>query len=384
MKYFLILTFTVLLSNIGICQADITLNHAQEAFNKGAYKEAFQLYSACIEKDSTVIEYYEKKGLSAQRMGKLADAKQTFLHIVEVDSSHQMALSQLASLYEQENNPPKVIKYYTQLTKVFPDNAIFKRKLAQNYAKAGSLFDAFYSYREAYKLNPEDIYTVKGLSEIFLQNEQYTLADSLLVIGLNLDSTNIDFHQLIARSKYKQKQYDSTIYYLKKIEGQVDLSAYFNKLVGYSLIQIDSFEQSLFYLDRALTDEGSKEYVHYYLATAYESLENEEYAEHHYKKALEEGISPNVDNYHRSLAKIYNSNNNLKEAIPHYNDAYKYGKDPVILFYLARASDAYYKDKSIAINYYNKYAKSSNSNDEYKKYSKSRVRVLKEERHQSR
>lgn len=383
MKYFFVVIAALIVSDSSIAQADTLELSAVKAYDKGDYASAYDLYSRCIESDTTVVSYYERAGLSAYRVGMMAEAKKVFLKAVELDTLNQLSMSQLASIYEQENNTPKAVKFYTKLSKTFSDNAIFKRKLAQNYAKAGLITEAFSYYAQAYKLNPKDLFSIKGLTEIFQQNEQYNEADSLMHVGLSMDSTNINFHQLIARSKYKQKDYDSTIYYLKKITGQVDLSPYYNKLLGYSLIQIDSFEQSIFYLERALMDNGSKEYAHYYLATAYEKMDNMAFAEHHYVKALEEAISPNVGNYHRNLAKINNDNNKLKEAIPHYQDAYKYSDDPVLLFYLARASDTYYKDKSIAINYYKKYAKSSHDNEEYKKYAMSRARILKEERHQS-
>ncbi len=379
----LLIVISFFIYNISTAQMDNSIIEARKSYDLGDYNEAYIRYKSLIEKDSTTMDYYEKMGLSAVKIGRLLDAKNSFIHITKVDSTHKIAISQLASLYEQEGNTPKAVKYYTQLVKLFPENAVYYRKLAQNYASSGALIDAFRYYSEAYKLNREDLYTIKGISEIFLHNEQYQDADTILTKGLVLDSTNINFHYLISRSKYKQKDYDSTIYYLKQIEGKVDLSPYYNKLYGYSLIQIDSFDQSIYYLNKALRENGSKEYAHYYLATAYENLENLELAEYHYKEALSEGISNNVSNYHRSLAKLKNEENDLKAAIPHYQDAYKYSKDPVLLFYLARASDAYYKDKSIAINYYKKYSKSKHNDDEYKKYAISRARTLSEYMHQS-
>ena len=82
--------------------------------------------------------------------------------------------------------------------------------------------------------------------------------------------------------------------------------------------------------------------------------------------------------------RLYNKEDNLKEAIPHYKDAYKYGEDPVLLFYLARASDKYYEDKNVALRYYRKFIKSGFDNKEYKDYSAQRVTALKEFLHQNR
>ena len=87
--------------------------------------------------------------------------------------------------------------------------------------------------------------------------------------------------------------------------------------------------------------------------------------------------------YHRNLARIQNNDNNLKEAIKNYQWAYKYKEDPILLFYLAQASDTYYKDKSIAINYYDRYARSADTNEKYKRYARQRAQALREFLHQS-
>ena len=112
---------------------------------------------------------------------------------------------------------------------------------------------------------------------------------------------------------------------MEKVIGRVDFRAHESKILGYAYLQIDSLEKAVFHLTRALDDSSTKEYAHYHLAVAFEKLEQKESAIHHFQKALEEGISSNVDIYHRNLGRIHSKNNNNKEAIPHYQDAYKYG-----------------------------------------------------------
>lgn len=363
-------------------QEDIDIAAAQTFFDQQDYLNAIPIYEKCVLSDSLNIDCYEKLSLSAYRLGDTPKARENYLALEKIDSTNKLALSQLASIFEQDKNSPKAIKYYHKLVKYYPENPVYFRKLAQNYQAAGLLTDAFRYYAEAYKKNNRDLFTIKGISEIFISNKQYAEADSIMLKGLEIDTMNVNLHLLIAQSKYRQKVYDSTVHYLDRIKYTIDFSPYYNKMFGYAYIQIDSFEKSIPLLEKSLVDEGSKEYAHYYLATAYYNLDNMEYALHHYNKALEEGISNNVDLYHRSLAKLYNDDNKLKEAIAHYKDAYKYGDDPLMLFYLARASEIYYKDKSIALNYYKRYIKSKHNNSEYIDYAKERSRHLKELRHQ--
>lgn len=382
-KILIILGFSFLQSMV-FCQNDSLLLLAEQYYENQDYENAFHAYSECYKSDSENEFCLKQAAMSSYRLGDLPKAKTLFEVLVKVDSVNRVGLVQLANIYEQEKNTPKAIKYYSKLTKLFQENSTYYRKLAQQYHNAGLLIEAFSNYNKAYKLNSKDMYALQGITEIFVSNQQYVEADSMLLIGLAADTFNIKMNQLLARSKYKQKEYDQTIYTLERITGRVDLSPYFNKMLGYAYIQIDSFERAIYYLQKSLSDEGSKEYAHYYLATAYEKLENPDYALHHYQEALKEGVSDNVSNYHRNLAKIYNEKNKLKEAIPHYQDAIKYGDDPLLMFFMARAADKYYKDKNIAIRYYGKYLKSSDDNAEYKKYSKDRMIYLKEIRHQKR
>lgn len=367
---------------LGFSQSDMAYEDALKAYETQDYQSAFSFFSQCAELDSTRTDCYEKAGQSAYRLGDIPAAKKFFHLLEKLDTSNYTAFSQLSTIYEMEKNAPKAIKYFNRLSGLYPENPIYYRKLGQQYQVSGLLNDAFENYARAFKLNPRDMFSIQGIAEIFIANKQYTEADSLLREGLALDSLNINFNLLIAQSKYRQKSFDSTVHYLDRIKYEIDLSPYFNKMFGYACIQIDSFEKSIPLLEKSLIDEGSKEYAHYYLATAYENLENEEYALFHYKKALEEGISANVDLYHRNLARMYNDRNNLREAIPHYQDAYKYGNDPLILFFLARACDVYYKDKSIALNYYRKYLKSGDQTAEYIQYSRERKQALQEQIHQ--
>lgn len=355
---------------------------AESFYNLQEYDKALNIFQDCFERDTTNISCGEKAALSSLKLGDIALARELFKSVEKEDSTNQLALSQLASIYDQEKNIPKTIFYYNKLIELFPHNGIYYRKIAQQFQEARILGDAFKNYKKALDLNSRDLYSIKGLAEIFMSNNQYEDCDSILSIGIEMDTLNISLHLLLAQSKYRQKRYKHTVNLLSKIKNKLDFNAYYNKMLGYSYIQIDSFELAIPVLEKTLVDPGTKENAHYYLATAYYELDSMEYAIFHYKKAIEEGISDNVDLYHRALAKMYNDDNDLSSAIYHYKDAYKFGNDPLVLFYLARACDVYYKDKNIAINYYNKYAKSGHDNPEYIKYAKERSRHLKELKHQ--
>ena len=79
-----------------------------------------------------------------------------------------------------------------------------------------------------------------------------------------------------------------------------------------------------------------------------------------------------------------NQQKDYSEALKFYQDALREKPDKnEIVFYLAAVYDHYYRDKSVAINYYKKFLSSAKTKIDTNllKYAKSRIDVLIEENH---
>lgn len=342
-----------------------------------------QIAELCYHGDSTRIDCLKTMAEECLRSGDQANAKLYYHKITKKDSSDAQAYINLASIYEQQLQLPKAIKYYTIVNKLLPDEALYYRKNAALYHSYNDLRMAYQLYARANKLNPKDVLSLKGLAEIAMSNDNMALSDSLIRAALQLDTMHIAINYLQAKSKYKQQHFDSVTFVYHRISGQVDLNSYHNKMLGYAYLQIDSVDLAISKLQLALTDDPESEKLHYYLATAYEKQDNIQGALDHYERAVKHAISPDLDLYHRHVGRIANGEKLYQKAISAYQDAYKYGDDPVILYYLAACTDHYYKDKSIAINYYSKYLKSDHNHAAYKDYAAKRMRYLKEQKFQS-
>lgn len=317
---------------------------------------------------------------SLHRSGMYKDAKihceRMVKDSIELPSAHQI----LGQIYDAEENSPKAIKHYLAIYKMDTTRAPTSKKLAGLYLKGGDKSSGFWYYKKAHHLNPLDISVITSLSEIFIENDQIGIADSLLNMAYQLDSNNVKVLLLSAKVFYMHSEYADAVYNLEKANHFVDFSPYFNKLYGYALLRIDSVDQAIYFLEKALVGERSnREYAHYYLATAYEKKEMQDYAIHHYQKALEEAISNNTSIYFRNLGLIYEEQKQYKEAIQQYKKGLDWndeGRNDMLWFYLARSCDYYYKDKAIAIRHYSTYMKSKDSNKELKKYAAERIKYL--------
>ena len=251
------------------------------------YMQALTLAKSCIEADSTDFNCYEKAGLSAFKLGNFLETKKALLKAEELQPDNMQVLKILANVYELEENVPKAIKYYNRMLKKDSTNSIFYRKLGQLFQKADMLHDAFPYYAQAYQLNSNDFFTIKGLVDLLTTNKQYEQADSILTEALLVDSTNIQFKLMSARSSYIQKEYQATVDQIESLRGKLDLNNYYNKMVGFSYLQIDSLDKAIWHLSKSLVDENKPEHASYYLGIAYEKQGDEdlalEYMTKHFK-----------------------------------------------------------------------------------------------------
>ncbi len=358
------------------------LELAEQYMSNQEYSKALDIYETCVQKDSSEHACIEKAGMAAYYLGQTRKSKEYF-HLNEKHPDYfKKACIQLAAIYESQEHIPKATKYYSILKDSFPDNFLYYRKLGTLYDRANLVEGALGYYTQALELNPEDLITIRGMSNILIDNAKHATADSLLQVGLQKDSLHIGLNLLKAKNHYRQKQYPETVEVLEFTDRWTDLNNYYNKMLGYAYLQIDSVDNAIYHLNLSLVNEGNPEFAHYYLGVAYEKKEDVKEAVFHLRKAVDEGTSRNLDLYNRILGKLLDGEGETKESIKAYEWSYRYNQDPVLLFYLGRASDKYYKDKNIAIRYYQRYIKSKHENKEYKDYSKQRVRYLKEYSHQ--
>ena len=315
--------------------------------------------------------------------GNFKEAKSILLEMKITDDNRKDIHKVLASICEQEENVPKALKYYLSLCALDSLNGVYHRKAAKQFMKAGANGDALDYYEMAYHNNPYDFLTIKSLADIYIEQYDTLKAKSLIEQAIAHDGNNVLYKLLKVKLYYKQSDYTTVVAVLDSIKGQIDFNSYYSKMLGFCKLQEDEIEDAIFWLQKSLSNDSESEHVHYYLSEAYAKQGNKEASLHHLDLALESAISDRTGKYYRNKAKLYDEKKMLKEAIKAYEEAYRYDKDPLMLYYLARASDIYYADKQIAIRYYEKYIRSTHNVEAYKHYAKERKNYLKEQLHLS-
>ncbi len=366
---------------LGIFRLDAQVYPCQigdSLLTKNNYLGAIDKYLNCYNQDTTNKNILRNLAYCYFQSGDYALAKPTY-HILENDSaSRDDAISKLAIIYESQQNLPKSIKYYIALNKIFPNQPVYLRKLANLYLQGRSVGEALQTFQKANELNPRDVLTIQALTEMYYGMDEFSIADSMVQNGINIDSTNIGLQLLKAKIKYRLRDYKVASEILYRLTFETELNNYYNKLLGYAFMQTDSLDQAIHYLQKSLVNENDPEYALYYLALAHEKKGEYDKTIWFFEEATKAGISTNMAQYHRGMARIYTHQKAYPKVISQYQKSLEYQADAEVYFYMANTAEQMSKRKIIALNYFQKYLDSGHKNEEWIKHSKSRIKALKE------
>lgn len=346
------------------------------AMNAFQFEKAIPHFNECHREDNDNLNFLQQLGYCYYKIGNYRDAKLFFKKMLQLDSLNVQALSYLGTVAEQEYNYQDAKNYYGQLLESDTTNSYYYKLNAYMAVKTNQVLPAIAFFRKAYDLNPMDIEVIERLSAIYLELEQPEMADEMLQLGLRLDANNIRLLQLDARIQNKLKNYERVIASIEKIMAQGDTTAYYQMMIGVDYMRLDSIDKGIFHLEQIVQRQEDNEHTHHYLGTGYQKRKDFAKSEEHYQKAIERGISPKIALYYQDLASIYEEKGDYKKAIECYQKSYEYEPAKEVLFHLARNHDLYYKDKRMAMRFYEQYYNSGH--EKYRKYADERITQLKE------
>jgi len=379
MRVLLYLCFAILPTNFLLSQSSGSYQQALEKINAFQFEQALHLLADCYSIDANDLDCLLKIGYCHLQIGRYEDAKLFFNQSLKIDSSNATALSSLGMIYEREANYRKAMSYYLQLIGLDSLNSYYQKRAGYMAVRMDNSIVGIGFFLKAHELQTNDLETIDQLSELYIAMNELDFAEQMIEKGLVLAPNNIQLLRNKARVHTKRQEYEEVVSALEKTMAQGDTTEYYQLMAGVAYLQIDSVEQALFHLQRVLDRGEETEHVHHYLGRAYQAQGEIDTAQHHYEKAIQLGISSKMGLFHADLAKLFDEKNQLKSALEHYTLAYQYSQSPEHLFQLARASDIYYKDKKVALRYYEQYLQTSHG--KYRSFTEGRVLELKEYLH---
>jgi tetratricopeptide (TPR) repeat protein len=373
-----------------ISQPDVVaINHqADNLIKTYQFNKAIVLmeeYLANNEEDD--IKILHKLAICHTNLGNLFKAKKYYNQMLKNDSSHLHALNKLGSIYTTESNYKKAADCYQQLILQDSTNSYYYKKLANIKSKQGILSRAIQLFDTALIYNPDDIESIISLAEIY--GELMDMDPSLkqhfnqsIKRGFELDSLNRKLLELSAENDFKLKKYKSTIASIHLVlQYHQDTTGLHAHLLGMANKQIKKWEKAEQWFHFLIDKEEDTELTHYYLAMVYDEQKKQDLAIKHFQMAINRGISNNIHSYYISLGKLYENNGKNGKAVKAYQKAYEHSQINILLYKLAINSEKYYKDKSIALRYYERYLDNVKQDNEYTEYARYKINKIREYLH---
>ncbi len=329
------------------------------------------------------VDFHQRQAQVAIALGNSPRAIESYSALLSLDSTDVEALNALARLENQRSNYRAAFGYYQELQGLDSLNPYYLKKLGGLSLKRGSIASAFRYFEAAYQVNQQDLEVLSNLAKLYLEFKAYPQSDSLLQRGLALDRANVSLWMLDCQSAYRQKDYTRMNKALEAlIDLQGDSSAFFLRNKGIASYHLGYHEASIQCLDRLVKQEGLSEIVAFYLGMAHRELGHSQESADYFNISIDEGISDQIGTYYLNLALSLEELDDLPGAIQAYQKSYRAKAQPVILYYLAVCYDAYYRDKTTAISYFEKFLEEVEpAASSYQVYARERISELKKQDH---
>lgn len=340
------------------------------------FDEAQKILSECYIHDPENVDYLSKIAYCNFQMGRYPDAKIFYRQVLKLDSVNTNALSSLGTIYERELNYREAEVCYLRLLEIDTTNSYYYKRNGYTALRLGKAMEGISFFLKGHEINEADIEIIDQLSQLYLSFEEFGYVDDMLSKGLALDPNNIKLLQNKSRLHQKRKEHDLVVESIEKTMMQGDTSDYYQMMLGVAYLQIDSVDLAIKNLEHIVERKKDSEYTDHYLGLAYMTKDSISKSIEHFQLAIEKGTSPKMPDFHADLATVFERENRLSEALNHYKSAVAFGDNPEHLFHLARMSDKYYKDKSIALKHYRAYLRTGDS--KYREYVDGRIDQLKE------
>jgi tetratricopeptide (TPR) repeat protein len=373
-------TFLALLISISLAAQRIQLRSTAEILKEADWTiHNYQFERALVLlnqiDDSLNTEVLQKKGYCYSRLGNYHEAIGAYQQIVKLDSTNTNAANQLGQLFSRTGQIDLALRFYQKLIDADSTNSFYYKQYASLVSQTGDIVTAMAYYLKTIELNPRDVEAYTELANLLLDADLFSTADSILTKAVTT-MPHPQLQLLLAKAQFGEEKYQLVIDNVNGMLSRRDTTATMARLLGISYFQLHQYNEVVQCMNYLLAAGAQGEWIYYYLGASYDQLKKFDKAIMFVQKAIDMGISDNIDTYYTQLAVSYENTNDFKNAIHYYKAAYETSKSDILLYHLARNYDQMYKDKSSAIAFYKRYLNSDDTIKVTRQYSEKRVQEL--------
>ncbi len=347
----------------------------------GDYTNAILFYKRAYDL-SPSDKIKERLGRSYQASGNYSKAIELYSEVLETDSENSLLNYELAKLYLNHQKVKKAIDLFADLSQKDTLNPNYQYQLGVAYHKLGQegFYDSGNHFLKAYKIDSLHFKSIYNLVKFY---KKLRFKDSITLFidkGLNINPKNINFNQLKVKDAFFKKEFDTTLVYLKTLEGLNFKTMFTYKMYGLTYLKLKEYDKAKTYYKIARKIDYKDANVLYNLGLVNKALKNYKEAEMNFSMSIL-FQKPTVDANYYELGTLQLEQKRFKEALQSFKKGYENNrKNYLILFQLAMLTDDYYKDKKIALKHYKKYiTRFSSKHEASTLYAKQRIKEIKKE-----
>jgi len=323
--------------------------------------DALTLGERWAEADSTNINAYYKLSRVYLQKGRIKDAEESLHRALLIDSTHVPTLNQLAKLYRNSDRLAASLGVYENLMLTDTVNAYYPREAAELAYPQQQLNKAFHYYQLCLHLDSASIPCYLGLAKMHMDLKSYQTADSLMAAALEIDSLSINVRLLTAQLHMRMESYQKVVDILEPIFEDAAPPLYSYRYYGIALYHVGDYLKSMEMMTELSNRDNELDYPHYYKALCMTELNQLDYAEVQFRQAVNKSYSPNMSLYFEQLGKNQQAQNKHEKAIENLRMARRFSNDPELDYYLALSYDAYYADKTMALELFEVFVESQDT-----------------------
>lgn len=263
------------------------------------------------------LGHLKDKALSLFEQNHLNEAIACYQQAYQIAPNDIDVLNNLGSLLGMIGSIDKAASYFSKLIKIAPNNIEAITNLATSYQHLGQFEQAEKHYLKALAIEPSAIDTQYNIAICYSQMGKIHQSYDHLNTLFRSDPNNPSFQLLKAELEYKLGHLEKAYPLLKSLIEKVDSPGAALTLLGKTLIQLNQFDDAIFYFLKSLEQNPN---IENYLDIGYFLQWNKLYPIS--IQVLERGISqhPNETELLFALAESKRLNDEPKQAIQLYTD----------------------------------------------------------------
>lgn len=329
-------------------------NKVMAYFQDQQYEDAINYLKPLAATDSNNVQLLGYLAYAYNVTENVNTAASCYARILAIDSINVSANQNLASIYMNRNEKEAQV-LTSRLIRLQPLRSAHYRNMGHLLDRRKEKDSAIIFFEEAYRLDPQDLRNISALADILIDTRNLPKADSILALGMVIDSMYIPFLISAVRSAYENERYEGAIIPGRRLIDQQDVTIGPLTQLILSYYHLNRYDECIDACEYLRQHEIETEAVKYYEAKARSKIGDYTRSNELLRECLTSAISERAELYYYALADNYEEVGNYARAIANYDTAYYLFKAPLVKYNVGRIYETRLKNPAMANKYFKTY-----------------------------